>query len=295
MNIKHYLEYLLVQIIASFIRILPLKAGYWLGERLGDLTYFLLPHYRKRTLDNLKTAFQTQLPSQGIEEIARQTYRNLGKNLIEFIHLPQFVEEGLGSRIIIEGWSHLEAARARGRGIIILMAHFGNWELIGSALPLKGCPLSTVVRRQKNKLTEDLIEAQRKKIGLTTISMKRASGEVLRRLKRGETVAMLADQDGGKGGVFVSFFDKPASTPPGPVIFAMRTGADILPLFVIRLPDNRHRIIIEKPYPLIQAGDRKQDILANVASLSKKLEEYIRRYPDQWFWLHNRWATRMKK
>jgi KDO2-lipid IV(A) lauroyltransferase len=103
---------------------------------------------------------------------------------------------------------------------------------------------------------------------------------------------MIADQDGGKKGIFINFFDRPASTIPSPVVFSMRSGAVLIPLFDIRQKDNHHQVIIEPAYKLITTSNIKDDIIKNTAILTKKLETYIRQYPDQWLWLHNRWATK---
>lgn len=291
---KHYLEFIAVKILSKIVISLPWKVNYWLANRLGEISYLFLAKRRRLTIDNLKQAFQAQYTDKQIKQLAINTFRNFGKSMIEFISLPKINKDNVDKFVTIKGLENLQMAKKEGKGVIILSSHLGNWEIMAKALILKGYPLTIMVRRQRNKLVEELIEQQRNESKVKTIPHTIAPKEILRLLKNNEIIGMIADQDGGKKGVFVNFFDRPASTATGPVVFAIRSGTALIPLFDIRQKDNHHQIIIETPYQLITTSDIKKDIVDNTEILTKKLESYIRQYPDQWFWLHNRWATKPK-
>lgn len=291
-QVKHYLEFIAVKILYKIVILLPWKINYWLANRLGELSYIFLAKRRRMTINNLTTAFKNQYNRKEIRRMAINTFRNFGKSMIEFISLSKINKNNVDNFVTINGLENLEEAKKRGKGVIILSSHLGNWELMAKALILKGYPLTIMVRRQKNKLVEGLIEHQRSESKVKTLPHTIAPKEIFRLLKNNEIIGMIADQDGGEKGVFVDFFGRPASTVPSPVIFTMRSGTHLIPLFDIRQKNNHHHIIIETPYQLTTTSDIKKDIVDNTQELTKKLESYIRQYPDQWFWLHNRWATK---
>lgn len=289
---KYYLEFIAVKILSMIVISLPWKLNYWLADRLGELSYIFLAKRRNLTIDNLTRSFKEQYNKKEIRRLAINTFRNFGKNMIEFILLPRINKDNVDDFVTIKGLENLEAAKKRGKGIIILSGHLGNWELMAKALTLKGYPLSIMVRKQKNFLVEGLIEKQRNESKIKTLPHTTAPKDILRILKNNEIIGMIADQDGGGKGVFIDFFGRLASTIPSPVVFSMRSGATLVPLFDIRQRNGFHLVIIEPPYHLTTTSDRKKKIVDNTQQLSKKLESYIRQYPDQWFWLHNRWATK---
>jgi len=293
--VTHYLEFIAVKILSKIVILLPWRINYWLANRLGELSYILLAKRRKLTIDNLTLAFKDHYNKKEIKRMAVNTFRNFAKSIIEFISLPKINKTNVDNFITIKGLENLDEAKKKGKGVVMLSGHLGNWELMGKALTLKGYSLNVMVRRQKNLLVERLIENQRRESKFKTLSHTIAPKEFLKLLKNNEIVCMIADQDGGENGVFIDFFGRLASTVPSPVVFTMRSGASLIPLFDIRQKNNHHVVIIEAPYQLIRTSNIKKDIIDNTQALSKKLESYIRQYPDQWFWLHNRWATTPKE
>jgi len=291
---KHYLEFIAVKIFSMIVILLPWKVNYWLANRVGELSYIFLAKRRRLTIDNLTQAFKNQYNKEEIRQLAINTFRNFAKSIIEFISLPKINKDNVDNFVSIRGLENLDEAKKRGKGIIILSSHLGNWELMAKALTLKGYSLTIMVRRQRNKLVEGLIEQQRNKSKIKTLSHTVAPKEILQILKNNEIIGMIADQDGGEKGVFIDFFGQLASTIPSPVVFTKRSGAELIPLFDIRQKDGHHIVIIEPPYQLTTSSNIKKDILDNTQQLSYKLESYIRQYPEQWFWLHNRWATKPK-
>jgi KDO2-lipid IV(A) lauroyltransferase len=300
---KHYLEFIVVKILSQIVIVLPWKLNYWLANRLGELSYIFLRKRRRLTIDNLRQAFsscegsekgssQELYNQKEIKRLAKNTFRNFAKNMIEFISSPKINKDNVDNFVTITGLENLEEAKNKGKGVIIITGHLGNWELMSRALTIKGYPLNIMIRRQRNVLVEALIERQRRDSGLKTFPHTTTPNEIFKMLKNNEIIGLIADQDGGEKGIFLDFFGKPASTIPSPVIFALRSQAALVPLFDIRLKNNHHLVTIEPPYQLSHTADIKRDVVDNTQILSKKLELYIRQYPDQWFWLHNRWATK---
>lgn len=289
---KHYLEFIAVKILAKIVILLPWKINYWLADRLGEISYIFLAKRRSLTIDNLTQAFKDEYDKKEIRRLAINTFRNFAKNIIEFISLSKINKDNVNNFVTINGLENLQKAKKKKKGVIILSSHLGNWELMAKALILKGYPITIMVRRQKNKLVEKVIEYQRSNSKIKTISHTLASKEIFNLLKNNEIIGMIADQDGGEKGIFINFFGRQASTIPSPVVFTIRSQAELIPLFDIRQKDNHHQIIIEPAYQLINTSNIKNDIINNTQRLTNKLESYIRQYPDQWLWLHNRWATK---
>ncbi|MEW6617867.1 MAG: lysophospholipid acyltransferase family protein [bacterium] len=292
MQVKHYLEFIAVKILSDLITSLPWRINYWLANRLGEIGYILDAKRRKLAIDNLTHAFKDQYDKKQIKRLAINAFRNMSKSLIEFILFPRLNKDNVNNFVRIKGLENLERAKKKGKGVIIYSGHIGNWELMTEALILKGYNLNLMIRRQKNVFVEKLIQQKRTKFKTKTIFHTVAPKEIFQILKNNEIITIIGDQDGGKGGVFVDFFGRPASTPPGPVVFAMRTGAELIPIFDIRIKNNQHQIIIEPPCQLTTTPNIKTAIVENTQRLTKRLESYIHQYPDQWLWFHNRWATK---
>jgi len=293
LSIKDLLIYFFIRTIGIIVRCMPRKAGLMLGSGLGDLIYFVLKERRDIANNNLRMAFQnTEYDELSfVKGIARESFRNMGKNLIELLCFPKYDIEDLLDMISIEGAENLTKAMDGGKGVIAITAHFGNWELIFHVLTSLTDKLTAVAQAFKNKPLNALVNSYRTIHGGSIIEKKNAARETLRLLRKGFCVIMLADQDAGENGVFVDFFGRPASTARGPIMFALRTGAIVLEIFDIRQPDDTHIIRISKPYNLEISGNADSDIRINTAKLAANLERMIIRYPSQWLWMHNRWKT----
>jgi KDO2-lipid IV(A) lauroyltransferase len=173
-----------------------------------------------------------------------------------------------------------------------LTAHFDNWELLGASLALNGYPLNVVAREVRSEKLQQLVKAHREAVGMKVIYRGASLKSGLRCLKRNEILAILADVDTKSDGVFVDFFGRLAYTPIGPVAIALKTQALIVPAFIIRQPDDSHRVVIEKPLKLQITGQKNIDIQVNTQLFTKVIESYVRRYPTQWIWMHPRFKTR---
>ncbi len=271
---------------------LPSALGLVVGRRVGDLLWWLLPRRRAMTLENLRRSLGSELSPAELRRLGRRSFQHLGMNLIEGCRYFLRPTDVMLSRVRVEGAEHLRAAAARGRGILVLTAHFGNWELLAAAHGLTGLPLSIVVRPLDHPLLDDLAARFRRRGGVEMIVKHRAVRDVLEALRRQRMVGILLDQNATRSeGVFVPFFGVPASTSKGLAIIALRTGTPVVPVFLRREPDGRHRM--EVGVPLAPPPDG--DVATYTATFNAAIEAAIRRAPEQWFWMHARWRTRPRE
>jgi len=271
---------------------LPPGVGLWLGRRLGDLVYRTLPGRRAVASQNLALAFGAERSSDALDRLCRQSFHQLGMTLVEVCASLSAPPASLLSRMAVEGMDRLEAAMARGKGALLLTGHLGNWELLAAAHRRSGYPLSIVVRPMDSSLLDRLVTRVRERSGAELVRKQRALREVLDALQRQRMVAILLDQNATRReGVFVPFFGRPASTSKSLALLALRSGAPVLPVFIYREADGSHRVVIEPEVPRPATGDRRQDIVVYTAAFTRCVEDAIRRWPEQWLWVHRRWRT----
>jgi KDO2-lipid IV(A) lauroyltransferase len=289
---RYQLEYWFARAFSMVARGLPLSLGQFLGASLGQVAFSMVRIRRRVTLENLQQAFSGSREKKELRKIAARCYRNLGRGVVEFCRFPTLTADNLCQILEIEGLEHCQRAMASGRGVIILSGHFGAWELLGPAFALNGYPVDLLVRAQRNPLADELMSGHRSRVGAGIIRVSRTPRGVIRSLRQNHVLVMLADQDGGRDGIFVPFLGRLASTPRGVARFAEETGAPILMSFVVRQGDRRHRLIIEPPMEIAHTGDRESYLFKILQAYTQRLESYVRTYPDQWFWPHRRWKTR---
>jgi len=282
----------LISIFLFIMRILPPKCLPILGETTAQLVFFALKRRRTITLDNLRLALGEDNSEGEILEIYRSTIRNIGRGGIELFTYTKLRDGYFDEIISIEGRENLDEALRLGKGVIAPSAHFGNFSFLAIELARQGYPLSVVFRYPRQKGLARHIVNIGSKAGVRIIPDKPSRECVkqsLKCLKENGILFLLTDLNVSRGGVYVDFFGRMVPTFKGPVILAMRTGAPILPVFIVREDRSKHRLIIEPPLDLDLTGDKERDIFTNLARLSKISESYIRRYPDQWWWIHRRW------
>lgn len=285
------LIYILFIIIGFVVRYISQKSALKIGSSVGNLVYYTVKKRRQIALKNLRMIFNDMQDSE-LEKIAHQCFQNIGKTLIEFMRFPKYNAEQILNAVKLEGEEHLRQAINADKGVLIVTAHFGNWEIIFHVLASFTSKLSAVAQRFKNYRLDTLVNRYRIIHGGELIEKKFASRQVLKHLKDNFCVVILGDQDAGENGIFIDFLGVPASTAKGPVMFAMRAEVPILCVFDIRQNDGSHVISISAPIEMQSSGNLQTDIIANTKKLTNLLEELIYKYPPQWLWLHNRWKTR---
>lgn len=276
------------------VLLLPWKVALGLGVLLARLLFLLSRREKARALSNLSIAFGAEKSPRDILRICRLCFENLGKGLMEVLQFPRLNPGNLGRLVSLEGKQNIDDALKKGKGVIVFTAHFGNWELLGVSLVLLGYDVGFIVRPVRSPRLEALVNRNRESMGVECIPRGTSIKKALWRLRRNGVLGILSDIDTKVDGVFVDFFGRPAFTPRGPVSIALRTGAALIPVFIIRQEDDTHRIVAEKPLELKVTGDQEEDVRLNTASFTKIIESYIRKYPEQWIWVHERWKTRPK-
>jgi len=226
--------------------------------------------------------------------ILKGVFINLGRLLGEFSQFPRITSNNIRELVEYDGFENYQRASERGRGVLMLTGHVGAWELCAFAQGVYGHPLSFLVRPLDNPLLDRMISGYRELSGNRTINKNKAVKPVLEVLKRGDDVGLLIDVNTlADQGVFCDFFGVPACSTTGLAVFALRADAPVVPGFLIWDERARkHRLRFEPEIPLIRTGDFKEEVKLNTARFTRVIEEYARRYPDQWLWVHKRWQTR---
>lgn len=281
----------LLKALACILGHLPRALAASLGKTLGSVAYRL---DRKRTaiaLDNIKRAFP-DMPGEEAGRIAGRVFENLAVMIFEFMRIPWLDMKTMSRFIEFEGREHFERALKKKKGVIILAAHFGNWEMMAAALGTFLHPLDIVARDLDNPAVNEFVSWVRRRAGNRIISKNRAMRKLLKSLSQNGVVGILLDQNVALAeGVFVDFFGIPACTNKGPAMLAAASGAAVVPVFNVR-EGNRYRIKILEEVEMADTGDRELDAVTNTQRCTKVIEEMIRKYPEQWFWVHRRWKTR---
>ena len=291
-----YLLYLLLKGFSLFVNFLPEPSSLWVGRRLGNLIYYLDLEHRKIALQNLHIAFGREKSEEEIRSIAKRNLQNLGMMAIEFFRLPKMDVEAFQDRVNIEGLEIYQKALNNKKGILLLLSHFGNWELMGLMSKFLGSSIAVIARPiKKNKRVDRWVTEIRSGTGLEVISTEKASRKVMRVLSQNRMVGILIDQRAKRSeGVWVDFFGKKAPSTPALAILAMRTRAPVLPVFMVRNGHRKHRLVVKEPLQLVDTGNIKKDVETNTQLMNHVLESMIRQYPDQWFWVHRRWERKEK-
>jgi Kdo2-lipid IVA lauroyltransferase/acyltransferase len=275
--------------LASLFGLLSHRLALSLGRALGRLAWHLSGRDRKRALEHLSFAL-AELPDEERTRIARASFLSAGMNLAELLHFLKRRRKEILRHLEIEGWENVAAAKASGRSILILTGHCGNWELIGTALHEGGVPPAAVARPLEDAGLQQLLVDLRDHLGTTTIARgtRGAPRQLLEVLRGGGALAMLIDQDTKVDGVWVPFFGRPAFTPVGAAEIALRQKANVIPSFIERRLDGNHLV------RFLPALELPLDPREATALMTAKIEEQIRRRPEQWVWWHKRWRRQQR-
>ena len=287
------IEYALAWCLVKAIGALPRPLARAVGIALGQTIYLLHGKLRRVGMRNLALAF----PEKSVGErrkIVRHVFTSLGHQFAEVCLFPRYTRENVNRTVTYDGYENFDRASQRGKGVLFLTGHVGGWELSAFAHSLYGHPLHFVMRPLDNPWLDALVRRYRTMHGNTPILKDDPARELLRAMKAGTTVGILMDTNmTPPEGVFVDFFGIPACTASGLARIALRTDAAVVPGFTIWDPIlRRYRLRFDPAVPLIRTGNNESDIVANTAQFTKVIEEVVRRYPDQWLWVHRRWKTR---
>jgi KDO2-lipid IV(A) lauroyltransferase len=269
-------------------RSLPRQARPALGSGIGNLTYRGMRRWREIALRNLASAYPEWSEAE-VRRVARECFRHLGKNLIEFLALSAQSPAQVRELVQAEGVEHLRAALADGGGAIITSAHYGNWELAAARLACEGARLNVIGRLPSNPHVTRFITRIREPKGYRVLTRHRTMAPYMECLRRNELVCMLTDANNLSGDLFVPFFGRPAAVPRGAAVLALRSGRPVLPLFCHREPDQSHRLVILPPMARRSRSDVKAAVEDWMSEMTAIIEDRIREDPTQWLWIHDRW------
>ncbi len=290
---RHKLEYAPVWLILRVMAILPRGVARFFGTYIAYLIYALHGRLRRVGMRNLEMAMPERTPRER-RKIVRGVFRTLGRQLADFCQFPNYDLKNIDKLAVHEGFEAYQSAKARGKGVLFLTAHLGGWEVSSFMHSLHGHPMAVVVRRLDNPYLDRLVASYRTLHGNRTFEKQSFARGLLAAMKAGETVGVLMDQNmTPPQGLFVDFFGIPACTASGIARVALHTDAAVVPGFGIWDPVLRkYRVHFEPAVQLIRTGNDEADVMANTAKFTKVIEEFVRKYPDQWLWVHKRWKTR---
>ena len=291
-TIQHHLEYYALNVTMFFLHLFPMNFSKKIGLILAEIAFVLIPIRKKEIISSLTKSFPEKNQKE-VLKIAKDVYKQFVITMVEIIYFPKMSRKELKSFVNFENIYLVEEALKKGKGAIMLSAHYGNWELLAISFAQR-YPLSVVVAQQENLLVDKMIDDIRSGKGYNTIYKDKAPIGVLRALRKNEFVAILADQDAGSQGVFVTYFFQKASTAKGPAVFALRAQCPIIVSFCIRQPDGRYFATFEE-IELPEDIDNEKNIEIIMTKYSRLLEKNVRAHPSYWFWFHRRWKTKEKK
>jgi Kdo2-lipid IVA lauroyltransferase/acyltransferase len=291
--VRERLEYALVWPAIKLMGLLPRPVARAIGVAIGLTVFRFHRRLRNVGMRNLALAFPG-MPEAERQQILRGEYVSLGRQLAEFCRFPSYTAENVSKVVVYDGLENYEKAFARGKGVLFLTAHLGAWELSAFAHSLNGHPLSIVMRPLDNPYVDAFVQRYRTMHGNKTVSKDDFVRGLLAAMRAGESVGILMDTNmTPPQGVFVNFFGVPAYTASGLARIALRTDAAVVPGFTVWEPKLAKYVLRFDPaLALVRTGNDDADIVANTALFTSVIEEHIRRYPDQWLWLHRRWKTR---
>ncbi|MBN2097185.1 MAG: hypothetical protein JW714_01770 [Candidatus Omnitrophica bacterium] len=288
-----YLGYKIGELVAQG---LPLDSAYFIADIAGRVYYWLSKKDRDIVINNMKVVLNSKTDS--LDQVLRSSkmvFVSFGRYLVEFFRAPKIDLEFVKQKVIFEGKENLEQALSLRKGVLLVSAHLGNWEFGGIFLSLLGYKINAIAWSHQQKAVNDLFVQRRKNKGVRVIPLGTAIRRVFSALKNNEMVGLLGDIDylHPDQGIKVKFFGQDAVMPQGPAVFSIKCGSPIIPVAVVRIADNRFKLILEKPIIYHPSSNQEADVMNLTQQVALALEFFIAQYPEQWFMLRPRWSNRL--
>lgn len=288
-----FLVYKWIRLFFLLVGLIPEPLALRMATAIGGIWYRLDKRHREVALANMTLAFGGEMTEDGIRALSRKAFTHIALVLFELGRSLRWGWGDIKARFRIYGAYHFKAAHKKGKGVLVLTCHMGNWEFLPTSMGATGLRISAVYRPLDFKPMDRFILETRERFGCRMYPTKKAKGGIVKELGEGHAVGLLSDQNAPKPhqSVFVDMFGKKASAHNGIARLALTTGAPVVPYFVAR--DGRFvRGEFGPEIPLVDTGDFEADVRANTQNFSYAMEKMIRKFPEQWFWVHNRWKTR---
>jgi KDO2-lipid IV(A) lauroyltransferase len=292
-SVREIAEFTVVWVFVHTVRLLPRGLARAVGVAISTIAFRILGRLRRVGLRNLELAFPEMTAGER-EAILRSEYRNLGFLLAEFCKMPDYTAATASRFIRYGGLENYLRAREKGKGVLVLTGHLGAWELSSFYHSLMGMPMGMVIRRLDNPLVDEFVNRVRCLHGNRVIHKDDFARGLIGSMRAGETVGILMDTNmTPPQGVFVPFFGVLACTASGMARIAEKTGAAVLPGFLLwEESEQKYVLRFGEELEVVHTGDAEQDVLTNTAVFTAAIERYVRQYPEQWLWMHRRWKTR---
>lgn len=293
--IKYNIEYLLTRLVGFFAKIIPQRLAYAMGDLVGDLFYYVIRIRKNVALKNLTQCFGSEKSEQEIKTILRRHYRHLGRVLMEFARIPLLKRKTILEQIPIKNIEYLREFFSQDTGMFVMSGHFGNWEYMAAAIANVGPQLYCIFKEQKNLAVDNVIKQFRINVGMIPFKVRgEAAKGILKVLREKGVVLIVNDQDAGKKGEMIDFLGTPASTSRGPALIAIKHRVPVIMAFGVRERDGLIKIHLERFPDIDQFSNDDEGVRQFLIEYNKIVEKYIRKYPEQWFWMHRRWKTQKR-
>jgi Kdo2-lipid IVA lauroyltransferase/acyltransferase len=285
----------IVKTLQQILRILPEHMQRSVGAFFGRSAFFVLKGRKKVAISNIKKAF-TSLKCEEINNIAKRSFEKLGINFIEMLMVPYVPKSEYNSRFTMENRHYIDDALKQNKGVIVLIFHFTNWEIMGVASNSLASDIVVLARPlKKHKYINNFLNRIRNATGLCIIPNADTAKDVMRHLKANKIIGILADQREKRSrGVFVELFGEKVPTTKGIAAIGMKTGAPVIPMYFVREGFLKYRVVWDEPIEMERKGNIEELIYKNTRKINAFLETIILKYPDEWFWVHRRWGRKRK-
>lgn len=291
-KVRYTLLYVLLRVMILLTFLVPRKVWLRMCGFLGGIYYAFAGKPKAIAYANLRLAYSEKSASE-IKAMARAVFVKLGANAGEVIRGFRInAEADLDAIRVHNGMEHLKEAYSEGKGIVLLTAHIGAFDLLGTELAMRGYNPMIITAKMKDPRLNELLLEQRTRFGAQPVERGREMLKLMRCLKSGGLVMILIDQDTRVKSRFVNFFGKPCSTPVGAALLAQRTGALVVPLFIHLRADLMQQVVCYPPALMETSGDEERDLIFNTQKLTDIVEREVRNHTTQWVWMHERWKTR---
>lgn len=284
------IRYLLLRACTMLWQRLPLRLGYAIAVLLGDLAYCAWPRGRRYAKENMARVLGNGVDRKTISRFARQSLRNYCKYLVDFMRFPLLGPGEINEAVVFSGWDSIDRAFAEGKGVILVGMHLGNWDLGAAHLAVHNYPVNVIAETFTPPQLNHWVQGARTKLGMKVIPMEDAVRPVIRALRRNEMVMLLIDQPDNESGVAVEFFQSPTKVPAGAALLSLRTGAKVVPGAMVRLGNNRFLGFTEPHINFEPTGDLGRDVETLTQHIVSAIENWVRRYPDQWYMFRPMWV-----
>jgi Kdo2-lipid IVA lauroyltransferase/acyltransferase len=292
-KVKYRFIYYFVMFLVTISNWMPRRSWLTFCGVLGVFAYAIAKKSKAQTIKHLALVFGNEKDPEEIKQMSQDVFRMLGKNAGDILRAAGVSSlEELDKFVVMKGFENFEAANARGNGVVFVACHMGAFEFQITSMALRKLNFMVIGTPLKDKRLNDLMWKHRNKNGTNAVERDKATFPMLKTLKAGGSVALLIDQDTKVKSIFVDFFGMPASTPVGPALLALKTGAAVLPAFSHLGEDGLQHIEILPEIPLRNTGNEEADIHFNTQVFTNCIEARIRKYPTQWVWMHERWKTK---